>query len=84
MDAVPDRAGQEERGVSSQNKCGACGRGTATHAEGCSRLECPNRKPQVWGGPEGAQGFPGLLAEERIARRMREKDRCIEVQLEEL
>jgi hypothetical protein len=67
-----------------QDKCGACGRVTATHAEGCSRLECPNRKPQMWRGPEGLQGCPGQLAEDRVIRRMREKDRCLEVQLEDL
>jgi len=47
-------------------KCSACQRTTATHAPGCSLVECPHRRPQVWNGPDGAQGFPGQLAEDRL------------------
>lgn len=50
-------------------KCGTCKRTTETHAPGCSLIECPHRRAQVWDAPEGAQGFPGLLAEDRIFHR---------------
>jgi len=54
-------------------KCGACQRTTATHSPGCSLMECPHRRAQVWDGPsEGAQGIPGQLAEERGTRAAQE------------
>lgn len=55
-------------------KCSACNRTTATHAPGCSLIECPHRREQAWCGSEGSQGFPGLLAEERILIRHSERE----------
>lgn len=55
-------------------KCSACHRTTATHAPGCSIIECPHRKEQAWCGTDGLQGFPGSLAEDRIVIRRAESD----------
>lgn len=65
-------------------KCDACRRVAATHAAGCSLVECPHRRAQVWDGPEGLQGFPGSLAEDRIVARMSEKHRAVSVDLADL
>ena len=65
-------------------KCPACHRVVATHAAGCSVIDCPNRHPQVWGGPEGLQGFPGLLAEDRIIARRRDTSLAVPMGLDDL
>jgi hypothetical protein len=65
-------------------KCQTCHRVTATHAAGCSMIDCPNRHPQVWDPPEGAQGFPAALAEDRILVRRAQRDRFVPVDLEDL
>jgi hypothetical protein len=64
-------------------KCPTCKRTAATHASGCSVLDCPNRHPQVWGEPQGVHGFPGLLAEDRIIPRRVEKDLAASVGIAE-
>jgi hypothetical protein len=70
--------------VQPEKKCRACGREVATHAAGCSLVQCPHRHPQAWDGAEGPQGFPGLLAEDRIIRRRAERDSAVPVEIEDL
>lgn len=65
-------------------KCSACGRVIATHAAGCSLVECPHRPRGVWRPPEGAQGFPGSFAEDRIVRRRAERDSAVPVDINDL
>jgi len=47
-------------------------------------MDCPHRKAEAWCGTEGSQGFPGLLAEDRILMRRNEKDRCVELDIADL
>jgi hypothetical protein len=65
-------------------KCATCNRTLATHVAGCSVCDCPHRHPQVWTPPDGVQGFPGLMAEDRILQRRRELSRAEPVDLEDL
>jgi hypothetical protein len=65
-------------------KCLMCGRTTETHAPGCSLCDCPHRHAEVWRPADGAQGFPGVLAEDRIIRRRAEKDSAVPMDIEDL
>lgn len=65
-------------------KCPTCDRVTATHADGCSLVQCPHRHPQVWDPSDGLQGFPGSLAEDRIIRRRAERDDAVPVDINDL
>jgi hypothetical protein len=69
----------------SDAKCSECRRVADTHSVGCSHPTCPHRKPQMWAGPDGARGFPGQLAEDRVLlRRMSERQKAVAVNLGEL
>jgi hypothetical protein len=66
------------------DRCGECSRVTETHAEGCSHPHCPHRAPQMWGATEGAQGYPGQLAEDRVLLRRNHKDHAAPVEMADL
>lgn len=70
--------------VQPPKNCRACGRTVATHAAGCSLVECPNRRPEVYQPADGAQGVPGSLAEDRIIRRRAERDDAVPVDIKDL
>jgi hypothetical protein len=71
-------------GAQPSTKCRACNRVTATHAAGCSLVECPNRRPEIPFPAEGLQGFAGSLAEDRLVRRRAEKSDSIPVDIKDL
>jgi hypothetical protein len=66
------------------DRCGECSRVTETHAEGCSHPHCPHRAPQMWGATEGAQGYPGQLAEDRIVVRRSERHMVLRIDIGDL
>lgn len=39
-------------------KCPTCGRSTDTHRQGCSHVDCPNRRPAPWI-PDHVEGVGG-------------------------